>query len=230
MTGDNITTKHALLIVGSAKPQGTSTSEALGKYLLERLEEHSFETTILFASHIAHEGRGVSHLHEAMDKADLLILASPLYVDSLPYLLTLTLERLAAQRQAQSNPKPCALFALVNSGFSEAQQNEIALAICRQFAQQAGFTWLGGLALGGGQAIHGQPLRSAQGIARNVIKALDVATDNLAQGKAVPDQAVALMPASVYTFMGGLGWRWQAWQNRGSRQLGARPFEKENSQ
>ena len=48
--------------------------------------------------------------------------------------------------------------ALANCGFPEAHHNRTALEICAQFAAAAGMTWAGGLALGAGGAVHGQPL------------------------------------------------------------------------
>ena len=157
--------KTALLLIGSAKPAGESSSEALGAYLLGRLAERGISTE---TSHVAHALRTEARTSElllAVDRTDLLILAFPLYVDSLPYLATEALERIAAHRLAQPAPAPASFLAIANCGFPEAQHNATALAICRQFADAAGFTWAGGLALGEGGAISGRPLAAAGGMA-----------------------------------------------------------------
>ena len=147
----------------------------------------------------------------AVDHADALILAFPLYVDSLPYLATLALERIAAHRQSQTEPRPGSFLAIANCGFPEVAHNATAIAICRQFAEQAGYAWAGGLALGMGGAIAGRALSEVGGMAHNVVAALDLAADAIAQGIAVPDEASALMakpfiPMTGYMLMGDIGW------------------------
>jgi NAD(P)H-dependent FMN reductase len=80
-----------VLLVGSAKPAGTSTSEALGRYLFARLAERRVATTVLFVgrSPASHAER---RLVAALADANLFVLATPVYVDSLPYPVTRTLE------------------------------------------------------------------------------------------------------------------------------------------
>ena len=86
--------KHVLLLVGS--PRGPhSTSESLGAYLLRKLQEYSLETekVYLHPSLKTHENR--ANLLRAVDSSDLLILAFPLYVDSLPSPVIAALELIA---------------------------------------------------------------------------------------------------------------------------------------
>ena len=219
----------ALLLIGSAKPAGESSSEALGTYLLERLAARGIQTETHHVARALRTQARTQELLHAVDRADLFILAFPLYVDSLPYLATAALERIAAHRQAQPSPRPASFLAIANCGFPEAQHNTTALAICQQFTGEAGFTWAGGLALGAGGAVNGRDLGEAGGMVRNVVQALDLAAATLAAGEPVPDEAVALMaqpmmPVRMYTLMGGLGWRKQAWDNGVYRQLRAQPF------
>jgi len=111
-----MTIARAVLLVGSAKPAGTSTSEVLGRYLCARLAERGVATTVLFVgrSPASHADR---QLLAALADANLFVLATPVYVDSLPYLVTRTLEYVS-----QSAPKwraPCAFAALTNCGFPQ---------------------------------------------------------------------------------------------------------------
>lgn len=219
----------AILLVGSAKPTGQSTSEALGTYLLAQLAKHGFAGTTYYVHQVLRTRQHLQELLSAVDQADLLILACPLYVDSLPYLVTNTLELLAAHRQAQHTAAPCQLVALLNCGFPEAQHNDTALAICRQFANQAHFSWRGGLALGQGGTINGRPLPQLGGMVRHLMRALDLAAGALAQGQPIPAEAVALMakplmPNFFYTLMANLGWRMQARQQGAGGHLQDQPF------
>ena len=223
------TPKTALLLIGSAKPAGESSSEALGAYLLERLAALGIATETHHVAQALRTKTRTQELLQAVDRADQFILAFPLYVDGLPYLATAALERIAAHRQAQASPRPAAFLAIANCGFPEAHHNATALAICEQFADAAGFRWAGGLALGAGGAIHGQPLASAGGMVRNVVAALDLAAAALAAGEPVPHQvaermAQPLMPALAYMLMGDVGWLMTAQRNHVLTKLGAQPL------
>ncbi len=220
--------KRVLLLVGSAK-RPHSTSESLGTYLVERLGERGCETETLLIHRSLRSDKGRTALLNAIDYADLLIIAFPLYVDSLPYLVIRAMELIAQHRQAREEGKSQRLMVIANCGFPEAHHNDTALAICRQFAREAGFEWAGGLALGGGESISGQSLSEVQGMARNVIKALDLTADALAEGKAVHQEAVRAMakpfvPIWAYTLMGGLGWKRQAKKHGTQHKLRDRPY------
>jgi hypothetical protein len=200
----------------------------LGTYLLERLRAKGYATETLLLHRALRSEAGRQELLEASDRADLLVLAFPLYVDSLPALAIRALEHIAAHRIGTRRPGQ-RLVALANCGFPEAHHNDTALAICHRFAQETGLAWAGGLALGAGQAINGRPLAQAGGMARLVVESLDLAVEALAAGDPVPPQAVDMMarrliPAWAYMRMGGLGWRMQARKHGAHRRLGARPY------
>jgi len=221
--------KTALLLIGSPKPAGESSSESLGAYLLERLAERGIQTETQHIARAMRTEARTQELLDAVDRADLFILAFPLYVDSLPYLAIAALERIAMHRQAQPASIPASFVAIANCGFPEVRHNDTALAICEQFAAAAGLRWAGGLALGEGGAINGHPLAKAGGMVHNVVAALDLAAAALAEGEPTPVEAGALMarpfiPASAYMLMGDLGWLMQARRNRVLTRLAARPF------
>jgi hypothetical protein len=223
-----MTIARAVLLVGSAKPAGQSTSESLARYLAARLEAGGTATRILPVNRTRKAAEDL-RLFAALADADLFMLVTPLYVDSLPYLVTRTLEVVAADREL-SSPRPCLFVPVINCGFPEARQCATALAITRRFAQQAGFTWRGGLAIGEGGAIDGRRLEDLGGMARQLRAGLDLAASALLRGEPVPAEAVArvakpMMPAVVYTVMGNLGWRRQASRHGARGSLAARPYE-----
>ena len=221
--------KRVLLLIGSAK-QNPSTSESLGAYLLDQLRLKGSETGTLFIHKSLRSAKGREGLLRATRQADIVVIAFPLYVDSLPYVVIRAMELIAEDRQAKKDLREQRLLCIVNSGFPEAQQNDTARAICRQFAREAGFQWAGGLALGAGQAIGGRPLHTVQGMARNVIEALDLTADALVMGKPVPREAVQrmatpLMPNWLYIWFGTIGWKWRAKKHGVYRKLNDRPYE-----
>lgn len=220
--------KQVLLLVGSAK-HPRSNSQALGSYLCQRLEAKGYHSETLLLSRAVGSEAGQDELLAATGRAGLIVLAFPLYVDSVPYLVVKAMELIADQRRDRDGDETQRLVALANSGFPEAHHNDTALAICRRFAAEAGFQWAGGLALGGGEALGGQSPAERGGMARHVVEALDLAAAALARGEEVPPEAVEamarpLVPARLYTWMGGLGWWLQARQHGAARRLRARPY------
>ncbi len=221
--------RNAVLLVGSAKPEDASTSHALGEALLARLNARGIAGRTFMVQRVMRTEERIQQLLAAIDAADIVVLAFPLYVDTLPYLVTAALERIARHRQETTSGSAPLFVAIVNCGFPEVAHNALALRVCRQFARQAHFDWGGGLALGGGGALNGKSPDAAGARARNIVHSLDLAADALAQGQPVPDVAVELMaqpiiPASLYMLMGDIGWVQQAWQNNVLWKLRKRPF------
>jgi len=216
---------RALLIVGSPKVKRPSTSGVLGGYLLDRLKERGWETELLTLRASLGREDGQLELLAATNRAELIVLAFPLYVDALPFLMTKALTVLAAHRARISDVPPQRFVAICNSGFPEAHQNSLALAICRRFAVASRMTWAGALALGAGEALSsGRPLeaKNRQGPpVKHVMQALRITGAALAEGRPVPAEAVALMaknpvplPFAVWQWMfakiGARGFRRQA--------------------
>lgn len=223
--------KHQLrsvLLVGS--PKGAkSTSESLGTYLVDPLEENGWQTEKVRINRSLKSDQGQEELLSAIDSSDLLILAFPLYVDSLPSRLIKAMEIIAEHRKAIEEPKKPQLLAIANSGFPEAHQNDTALAICRRFAKESAIEWIGGLALGGGGAIDGRSLDNAGGMVRNVKKSLDLTALALIEGKPVPQDAIDLMakplvPTRLYLFLGNKRWKKQAKKNGVWKKINDQPY------
>ena len=233
-------TRRALLIIGSPKVKSPSTSSVLGGYLADRLRELGWLSESLTLTAALLKEKGEEELLAAVERADLLILAFPLYIDALPFLVTRALEVIAQGRRSGAKPKR--FFALANNGFPEALQNGPALAICRQFSLRSGLAWAGCLALGAGEALSsGVPL-SASGAdghppTGHVMQALELAAGALANGAALPDKAQQLLEKSPIPFLPFPVWRWlfarlggRHWRQRaalsgvGRNQLPDRPY------
>lgn len=221
--------ERAALLIGSARPAGESTSESLGRYLMERLEAGGASVTVHRVSH-ARKGAAERRLLDALDEADLFVLSTPLYVDALPYLVTSALERIAAHRAEPRPARPVGFLAIVNCGFPESSQTATALEIAHAFARHAGYAWMGGLGLGGGELIAGRPLARAGWPVRHVRRSLDLAAGALLEGRPVPDEAVQLMarplvPTRLYTWFGDRRWRKTARGYGVKGRLHARPYD-----
>lgn len=217
--------RRALLIVGSPKTKSPSTSGVLGGEILGRLRAAGWQTESLTLKPGSFREAGEAELLAVVDRADLILLAFPLYIDALAYLVTRALEVIAEHRRAAGDgARPQGLFALANNGFPEAYQNNLAFAMLRGFAARSGMTWLGGMALGAGEAtIGGHPLEAsnAAGIPLfRISQALDAAGASLARCEALPAEAsqglarvpIPYMPRFIWhrVFMRGAASFWQA--------------------
>lgn len=223
---------RAVLLVGSARPSGTSTSEALGRALLRRLEAGGAETRIFFASHCRSDER-LAELVDAVGSCDMFVLATPMYVDALPYLVVRAFERIAAVRSRPGAAPPARprFLAIVNCGFPESAQTRTALDICRLFAVQAQLELAGALGLGGGETLQGKAPESLGWLTRHLRRALDLAAAALLADRPVPEKAVELMarpiiPALGYVLVAERQWRKQARRWGVEAQMNARPYER----
>lgn len=102
---------------------------------------------------------------EAMEETSRVLLVFPLYVDGLPVVL---LEFLKYLEEHPPENRPT-LSVLINCGFLELEQNNIAVEMIRLFARKNGYPMGAVLKIGGGEAILDTPFR---GFARAKIRAL----------------------------------------------------------
>lgn len=219
--------RRALLLVGSPRTR-KSTSASLGGYLCEQLQSRGVETQTIHIYTSLNSPERMKSMLESIDQADLVLLAFPLYVDSLPAPVTAALEKIAAHRREQQ--KPTLFAAIANCGFPGAQHNDTALAICAEFARQNRLTWLGGLSMGAGEGVvHGAPLHELDGRAIPIKAALDLAAEALVNGSPIPPAARDLLakpiiPNWMYTLSGRFGWRQAAKQYGMEKELNRQPY------
>lgn len=217
---------RALALIGSPRGAG-STSAVLAAGLLAVLTRHGVTCDRLLVHRALADDERWTALTDEVAAADLVVLATPLYVDSLPGPLTRALERLADQKPwGERRP---GLVLLINCGYPEVIHNQTAVAIARLFASEAGLEWRGALALGGGEAVGGRDLETLGRRTEPLRRALELAGAALAAGSEVPAEAVRLMarsllPPWIYRMVAGVSMRRRARRHGVGRQLGARPL------
>ncbi len=225
--------RRAVLLVGSPRTR-KSTSASLGGYLMEQLAARGVRTDVVQIYTSFNSPERTRTALETLEAADLVLLAFPLYVDSLPAPVIAALEKIAAHRAGHPTGQRLAarqqFAAMANCGFPEAAHNATALAICAEFARQCGLTWAGSLALGGGEGlVHGTPLNELDGRAIPIKKSLELAATALAVGEPIPQTARDLLarpvvPNWLYRLSGAYGWRQRARQYGMARSLKRRPY------
>ena len=235
--------KRVLLLVGS--PRGKrSTSTVVGSYLLNLLTENGLESLkSLWIGPVLKSQEKTEQMLKAVDEADIIVLAAPLYDDCQPYIVIKAMELIAhrqrelTQKQKISNDK--LLSVIVNCAFPEEHHNETVIRIYRKFAEDVGFLWGGSLAIRAGEALQGRAgktLDNAGSMGKKVKKALVRMADSLSQGSPSVDQTLSVIPESFYrgpfSFVGSffiwlnnLGWASRAKKQGGN--VNARPYVKE---
>lgn len=227
-TGRSSPVRQALLLVGSPRTR-QSTSNSLGQYLLDRLGTHAVKSETVYLHTLGRSVEKLNALMESVDGSDLVALAFPLYIDSLPAPVIDVLERMAAHRRRRPQARQPLFVAIANCGFPEAYHTRAALAICGTFARQAGFVWAGSLGVGGGGMIDGRPLGELGGRGARTRKALELAAAELAKGQAVPGSAQHLLtkraiPNWLYRLLGGFSWKMNARRYGTRKSLKTRPY------
>lgn len=220
----------ALLLVGS--PRGKrSTSYSAGSYLLDKLKgEEGVETESLNIQASLKGREGQENLLARIDEADIVILASPLYVDSLPAAVIRLMEMIGARERMKEQT----FAVIVNCGFPEPSHNDTAVAIVRRFALEAGFNWAGAIAFGQGGVVGARPLNEHGGPTQWISKALALAAQALRESREIPEEARELLrkpfiPKALYVKFGDLGWKAEARKNKVQKKLYDRPYQREDA-
>ena len=205
---------RALLLVGSPKPKGGASSSFAGA-VDSRLESRGWETRTERITPAFSNAEHMRRLIGAIGTSDLVVLSFPVYVDSLPAPVMRLLE---AWRDAVTDDSLDAaaaprLAVLTQCGFPEAKHCDVAVEVCRLFAEGVGAEWAGALAFGMGGSIEGRPVE--QSPLGRVLPEFDAAVSALAEGRPIPPTSTAafarpLAPAWAYPLAGGFIWKRQA--------------------
>lgn len=217
-----------LLLSGS--PRGKmSTSYSLLEYLKTQLEGLGKSCELIIAHKIMRNETDYDNFSNLLDGADYIILAAPLYVDSLPSPVIEIFTRLVKSRRNNSSEVNPKFLAVVNNGFPEKHQNHLALRMCQQFSQEANLDWLGGIPFGGGAIIGGTPLDSSGGRGRHARSALEILAKALSQDEELPEECTSrinkrVIPKRMYIMMAHLGWRKKSGSNEVRDRLNDQPY------
>jgi ferredoxin-NADP reductase/multimeric flavodoxin WrbA len=214
----------------SPRPTGVSTSQAIWRYLQPLMEAGAAQVEIVAATEFVRGAAVAQAAAQRCAQADLLMVIGPLYWDSLPYPGLLALEHIHAGRR-KAGSRPARLVAVMSCGFAEPEQFRFAFGLLREFAHEAGYTWAGGLPVGGGGAINGRALQRLGALTRPLRQAVDMGVPALLAGGVLPDAAcdaaaIQTTPGALYRFFGGWGWHIQRLAlGMSASDLHARPFD-----
>ncbi len=169
-----------------------------------------------------------SELNQELYSCDVLLIAFPLYIDSIPASLMRFLEEYKKGYLLQKNRNQ-RVFAVCNCGFYEGIQNETALKIMEHFCISSGLVWCGGAGIGTGEMIREIKNVPAQaGIRRPLFTTLGVIAEAIVKPDGKLEKNIYTqhrLPWLFFRLAGEFGWRKQAKKNGLSRKnLFAMPF------
>jgi len=194
------------LINGSPKMKDSASSS-----LLEDLKSLSSKSKAEIISCELHKTQINKKQKEELYNCDALIFIFPLYVDGVPSHLLSCLEALQKYFNTKTTSKPIKVYTVVNCGFYEGRQNEIAIETIKNWTYKAGLLWGQGLGIGGGgilTSIKTVPL--GHGPKKNLGKAFNELVPNILNGTSGDNIYITPnIPRFFYIAGGNMGWRSQ---------------------
>lgn len=221
--------RSIVALLGSPKPRG-GVSASLAGHVGDWLGGRGAVVQPFSLAAARQDEEVFASMAEALGAADGAYLSFPVYADAIPGAAVEVLERLCAYRREIAPDRFQGFFAVANCGFPEPANCDAPLAMCRLFARQAGFAWLGGVGVGGGGMYEGRPLASFGFMSAAVRRALE-AKAALLVSPTLPDLAQigdilvpCPLPDRAYQWMADRGWQKALNGKDGARDALARPY------
>lgn len=134
------------MINGSPK-----SKESNSEFLLENVKELIAADNTFLEYNINKHALSPEQYDELCD-CDALIFGFPLYIDAIPsHLLRMLIE--LQNCLERKNQKNITVYAIVNCGFYEGQQNHIAIEMMKNWCRKAGLVWGQGIGSGAGEMV-----------------------------------------------------------------------------
>lgn len=174
--------KNVCLIIGS--PKGiNSTSSKIGHYILEGFRQKGASIATYTIEEI--NGQKNDELFQEIIKCSLVILSTPLYVDSLPATVIKMFEDISDyKRKSEKQFSKAILLGIVNSGFPESERCNTAIKSIEIFANKNDFLFAGGIPVGGGAILSNRDMDKIKCIMPKLFECLqclmnDIIKDNV---------------------------------------------------
>lgn len=203
-----------------ASPKTNNSTSGL---LLKDFQKYLVPKTVEIIETSLHKPIVPQDVLAKLEHAETWVFACPLYVDGLPAHLLSCLLQL---EKIEWKKSPVQVYGIVNCGFYEGIQAETALHILQNWCIKTGFTWCGGIGIGGGGALGQMPsIENGHGPKAPVEKALGTMASRLVQREAQENNYVSVaFPRFLYKMAAQMGWRQTIKKNGGKRKdLDARP-------
>lgn len=192
------------LVNGSPKASHSASEVVLRSLRLMLPDSYEMKEVAMRTTKVSEEDL------EQLAGCDALVFAFPLYFDGVPSQLL----RCLVQMETYFREKPAKgilVYALVNNGFYEGEQNAPAIAMMKNWTLRSGLTWGQGVGLGGGGMLAPmENIAEGQGVKKSLGGALKTVAGNIAsRNSAEPVFVSPDIPRIVYRVGGNMGWNSQ---------------------
>jgi multimeric flavodoxin WrbA len=145
---------------------------------------------------------------EQLIENEVLVFAFPLYVDGIPSHLLNCLVQLESCF-SQQKEKEVKVYVLVNCGFHEGKQNELAIEIMENWCKKSGLKWGQGVGIGAGGMIGSlKNVPIGKGPKKNLGNAFNKLSSNILKGTSEENLFItANFPRILYKLAAEMGWR-----------------------
>lgn len=156
-------------------------------------------------------------------KCDAIVIAFPLYIDSVPSHLLRCLVQIEEYVHLHGLEKEIKTYVIINNGFFQGKQNLPAIEVMKHWTNRCGFSFGKALGVGGGGMIHFiKTIPEGQGPKKNLTRGLKEIAEDIAQMKTKGTNEVTSgtirvfelnYPAGAYKWQAEYGWRLSAKKN-----------------
>ncbi len=187
------------LINGSPKFKNSASGsllEDVGNYIGNRAEISYVEI---------HTNVLSSEMTKKLFSTDIWVFAFPLYVDGIPSHLLSVLIQLEKCKFKKMKIK---VYSIVNCGFYEGIQNELALEVIKNWCFKIGYKWCGGIGIGGGGLVMLSKIQYKGKLRVGIDNLLSMFATNLINGKVLKNNYISVdLPRWLYKLGGQWNWR-----------------------
>ena len=164
---------------------------------------------------------------------DIIVVVTPLYVDSLPSTLLQFLYGLEEYQATISPIQSPVLYSFVNCGFIDGFQNCIALNILEHYAERMNWSYGGGVGLGSGEMFKGMKntIPKEANMLKPLYDAIDTFITCIVTKASIPTSNKQILvnqdfSQSLFLLAGSFGWFPQAFANKvGPIRLFSKPYK-----
>ena len=148
----------------------------------------------------------------AVESGEPTVLSFPLYADSLPAYFLRFLTRLEKVCAGLNTSRAGRIYVIVNNGFYDAAQNDIAIEIIKRWCERCSLTYGRALAVGAGGMVKAAPI--GKGPMAGLEKELLALADDIQSGKSGETAYVeTAMPRWIYRIAGNMSFNIEAKKN-----------------
>ncbi|MBS5883831.1 hypothetical protein [Clostridium sp.] len=149
-----------------------------------------------------------NNIIEELIKTKILVFSFPLYADGVPSHLVNCLVQLEEAFNSIKE-KDIKVYALVNCGFYEGEQNKLAIEIIENWCEKSGVKWGQGIGIGAGPLLHSiKNIPTGSGPKKNLGSALTTISKNILNASSDDNIFIsANFPRFAYKFAAEIGWK-----------------------